>query len=200
MTCSPTRKGRELWKRRMLGNGAGPGGQKKSKCLIQGEVGRECGEKHLLFRRSFDPIDAHTPCLTLLCRDHTPSHTHLATYTWPVLGTQLSRVHQTVEVLLRRTAVLAVPLSAPAWCLPATAESRAEMAGVDRVPPEGILSLPNAAAPQLLAVLLNQRRRHKVKKRKSRGRQNNSSCVYVCTKSGGKKRGLFDERQHCLPS
>lgn len=76
----------------------------------------------------------------------------------------------------------------PAWCLPATAESRAEMAGVDSVPPEGILSLPNAAAPQLLAVLLNQRRRHKVK-RKSRGSYNNSVCVCVCQhgRVGGKR-------------
>lgn len=80
-------------------------------------------------------------------------------------------MHQTVEVLLRCTAVLAVPLSAPAWCLPATAESRAEMAGVDRVPPEGILSLPNAAAPQLLGALLNQQGRHKIKQKKKKLKQ-----------------------------
>jgi len=67
-------------------------------------------------------------------------------------------MNQTVDVL-RCTAVLAVPLSA----LVSTTESKAEMAGVDRVPPEGILSLPKAAAPQLLAALPNQRRRHKVK-------------------------------------
>lgn len=63
--------------------------------------------------------------------------------------------------------MLAVPLSA--WCPSASAESRAEMAGVDRVPPEGILSLPNAAPPQLLAALLNQCRHDKVKSK--------SSCV-----------------------
>lgn len=61
-------------------------GPKHSKCLIQTEVkGKKKGEKHLLFRRkSFDPIDADTPCITLsfpLQIPYTYTHTHLTTHT-----------------------------------------------------------------------------------------------------------------------
>lgn len=96
--------------------------------------------------------------------------------------------------------MLAVPLSA----LPGARLrllSRAEMAGVERVPPEGILSLPNAAAPQLLAALLNQRRRHKVKRKIGALGKNSSSRLDACErkKGGGvrgSKGGVFDEGQH----
>lgn len=102
-------------------------------------------------------------------------------------------MHQTIEVLLRCAAALAVPPSAR--CLPATAESRAEMAGVDRVPPEGILSLPIAAAPQLLAMPLHQRRHDKVKTKRGKTIVHVSVCVRE--KKGG--RVLCNERQHCSP-
>lgn len=162
--------------------------------MIQTEVEacwKENVQKHLLCK-SFHLIDARAllPCFTSSVEIHMASHINTQTHTWPVLGTQLSRAHQTAEVLLHCTAVLAVPLSArPGARLRLL--SRAEMAGVERVPPEGILSLPNAAAPQLLATLLatllNQRRRHKVKRKIGALGKNNSSRLDACERKKGRR-------------
>lgn len=66
------------------------------------------------------------------------------------------------------------------------------MAGVDRVPPEGILSLPNAAAPQLLATPLNQRRRDKAKRKRARdGKTIACVCVYVHMKKKGDEKRVY---------
>lgn len=148
-----------------------------------GLLKRERAKTSALQKFPLDRCTCTSALLYLLCRD---SYGFTQTHTWPVLGTQLSRAHQTAEVLLHCTAVLAVPLSArPGARLRLL--SRAEMAGVERVPPEGILSLPNAAAPQLLATLLNQRRRHKVKRKIGALGKNNSSRLDACQRKKGRR-------------
>lgn len=121
-------------------------GPRNQKRLIQSEV----GGKHLLARRSFDPIDGHTYF-----------HPHTHTHTRPVLDTQLPGGGAPDG----RSAVALLFLSPPPQprcvCLlqPLRAERRWQ------VLTEFHLKGFYHSRTQLLGPLLNQRRRHKVKKK-----------------------------------